>query len=478
MMKKSLTLFLAALMLLQCTACNSSGGDETTAPASTEAAQTTAPEDEGITTPGIDALTDEDKAAYQALVAQNADRAAVVGGTIKEYYFSGRGDNVKLAMYYNMNTNSATDTASAWHYMAAMTMVSKLQAIDAGGKADEYKKFYEQLVDALEYYKGTAYITDYTGTHQFSLYAVNRASAKGKADISGIAAVYDDQMWFIREMVYAYKLTGNEEYLQIGLDLTEACLAGWDSTLNAKGEEYGGICWGPGYQTKHTCSNAPIIEPLVEIYEIFAEEGRENADYYLDWAKKIYKWTNRLNTGNGLYGDLLGSQRVTEGSGKGAKYVTTSQESSIDKTTWTYNTGAMISGGAALYRVTGEKAYLTQAKRSARAAHTVLGNLDYKEGCVLYPTNSSTCWFDLILLEGYIDLFPYDEGCKDYIDAIQNTLDYGYENYVDEKGFLPRNLLGGWTKTNPDVAQKNIMDQAANAEMFAILAEFYSSVTA
>ncbi len=473
-MKKTITLLLAALILMQCTACQTSQ----TPSADTTEAQTTEEEEKGLATPGTDSLTDEEKGAYQALVTQNGERALAIGQTIEKYYLTGRKDNLTLSEKVNMTTLKGVNTASVWHFTSVVSMTSKLQAINAGGEGAHYAALYPNLVSALDYYKGTGYVTDYTETRKQTMYAVNKSNTKGTADISGIAAVYDDQMWLIREFVYAYKLNGEESYLTAALELVECCLDGWDTTLDSQGKEYGGICWGPGYQTKHTCSNAPIIEPLVEIYEIFTKEGRENAEYYLEWAEKVYKWTTRLNTGNGLYGDLLGSERTTEGTGRNAHYVTTSQSSSIDKTTYTYNTGAMISGAAALYRATGNSSYLRQAKLSAKAAYNELGNHKVKDGYVLYPITSSTTWFNLILLEGFIDLFPYDENCKEYIQSMQASLDYAYENYLTEEGFLPRDYLRGWIKTNSFDSEKNVMDQASAAEMYAILAEFYASITA
>lgn len=469
MMKKTITLLLAGLLLLQFTACDGAGKDGETTAATTEEA--------ALATPGVDALTDEDKAAYQTLIAQNAERAAVIGATLEEYYITAKGSNIVVAEKVNTNTMASVNVGSVWNYGAVMSMASRLSAINAAGQGEHYADLYKDLYEGMDYYKGTDYITDYTATRQQTLFAVNRAGAKGQADLSGIAAVYDDQMWIIREMVYAYQQTGTEDYLQLALSLTQACLDGWDTSTDATGKEYGGICWGPGYSTKHTCSNAPIIEPLVEIYEIFVAEGRENADYYLEWAKKVYSWTTRLTASGGLYGDLLGSSRELTGSGKRSHYETTSQDKNIDKTTYTYNTGAMISGAAALYRVTGEESYLRAAKRSAKAAHEQLGNSDYKEGYVMYPTNPLTNWFDLILLQGYIDLFPYDESCKEYIDCYQRSIDYAYDNYLTEEGFLPRNFLTGWSKNAHDT-EKYVMDQASCAEVYATLAEFYASLTA
>lgn len=465
-MKKALTMLLAIAMLLPCVSC----GSEKEPTETTVETTTAAP---GPATPGIDALTVEDKEAYQLLVSENIARAKTLGNTVEKYYINNSKGTITVLESVNARSATGSKIASVWHYTSVLSMISKLQAVNAGGQAEHYAELYSLTFESMSYYKGTGRITDYSSTRRQTMYAVDRAGSKEKADISGIKAVYDDQMWIIREMVYTYKLTGNSDYLQEALSLVKTCLDGWDTTLDQNGKEYGGICWGPGYQTKHTCSNAPIIEPLVEIYEIFMDEGRDNAEYYLDWAKKIYAWTTRLNIGNGLYGDLVGSYRTTSTEGGTTHYVTVGQDTNIDTHTYTYNTGAMISGGAALYRVTGEKQYLTQAKRSAMAAHKEMGKPE--DGFVNYPT-TSTNWFNLILLQGYIDLFPYDEKCKEYIDCMQRTLDHAYENYLNTRGLLPRDLVKGWDNRNTADVDKNVMDQATAAEMYAILAVLYASL--
>lgn len=441
-------------------------------------------------TPGIATLTAEDKANYAALATQNTERAHVLASALENLYFDKRSKPMQIAMYVDTTNGNKKDIASVWHLTAVLSMTSKLWSLDAGGQGAQYAAQYTNLYDVMQYHKGTADITTYNGTTKRTMYAVNRASKAGTASLAGIAAVYDDQMWIIRELIYTYQLTGDEAWLNEALSLTEACLDGWDTTLMSNGKEYGGICWGPGYSTKHTCSNAPLIEPLVELYEIFRDEGRENAEYYLEWAEKIYKWCREhFNTGNGVYGDLIGSSRTEEGVARSKQYVTTSQSNDMDRSAYAYNTGAMISGAAALYRATGTETYLTQAKNSAKAAYREFAI--ESNGMTQYTARSlgiynSTVWFNLILLEGYLDLYPYDTNCKIYIDAFQTSLDYAYENYLSNDGLLPRDLLNGWdTKASspsdanvkPDL-NKDVMDQASYAEIYAQLAEFYNYVAA
>jgi uncharacterized protein YyaL (SSP411 family) len=59
---------------------------------------------------------------------------------------------------------------------------------------------------------------------------------KGKANVTGVLNVYDDQMWLVRELLEAYHLTGQERYLQEAEYLTAYVLDGWDCTLDEKGK--------------------------------------------------------------------------------------------------------------------------------------------------------------------------------------------------------------------------------------------------
>jgi hypothetical protein len=478
--KRTMSVLLAALMLTQIVACNNSNPDDTTTTAAT-----TTEDPLKDTHPGLAALTDEDKANYLALASQNADRAHVIGSTIEKYYIEGRGNNITVHMYLNTSTMKPTDNASVWHISAALSMTSKLWSLNAGGKGASYAKLYEKLLEEMEYHKGTGMITTYSKQIEQTMYAVNAGGSKGGASLAGVAAVYDDQMWIVRELIYTYQLTGEEKYLEQAVALTQVCLDAWDTT-EINGKELGGIDWGPGYDSKHTCSNAPLIQPLVELYEIYRDEGRENAEFYLEWAKKVYDFTKRnLMLTNGLYGDLVRPQggRKEEGIGRNKHWVTQGPLGSLDSTTYSYNTGAMISGAACLYRATGETSYLKDAKKSAASAYRQFTATAKVNGETLrqYQSNpkgmyASNTWFNLILLEGFIDLYPYDTKCKTYIDAFQTSLDYGFENHLSEEGLMPRDLYNGWNKKESADARKDIMDTASIAEMYAALSEFYTKI--
>lgn len=250
-------------------------------------------------------------------------------------YFSN--ESMSMARYYNPYTQvSSQERASVWMYTSAIEAVNSiLKALKAQSDLGytalydqhhvRYVQLLEKLFDGLQYYKGSFRLVSYTQTREWSVYAVNRAGAPGTADVSGILNVYDDQQWLVRELLESYHLTGNREYLDEAEYLAQYVLDGWDCTLDPAGKEYGGITWGPGYVSKHSCSNGPFVSPLVWLHEIYkdseetitygyikqdksrASKTVKKSDYYLDFAKKVYDFQrNKLLRQDGVYDDMLG----------------------------------------------------------------------------------------------------------------------------------------------------------------------------
>lgn len=424
-----------------------------------------------------------DKVTRNTVRATQLARKTIENYVDENMYNGGIGDDSVTYVYgvYNPYDGSRELIASAWHYTAVVAMTNRLYAINRDNDHGEYfLKYNADLIRDLAYYRGTDEISTYNGTKEWSMYAVNRAQRMNRAKIRGKAAVYDDQMWLIREHISAYENTGKAEYLKEAEYLTAVCLDGWDTTKDENGNEYGGITWGAGYSSKHTCSNAPIVAPLVKLSNMYKDKTDKIGDtlkseYYLDWAKKVYNFSYaEFRNPDGTYGDMMDTDRIYDETAQ--KYVTTNPHKNFDSKAYTYNTGAMISGAAELYGATNEKIYLDQAKNAAAAAFDVFGDRSIKNGYVLYPITSSTIWFNLVLLQGYIDLYPYDktESLK-YIDSYQKTLDYAYDNYYFN-GCLPRDFLNGWVYGSSYDENKDVMDSATVAEMFGMLAEFESKI--
>ena len=435
---------------------------------------------------------------------QNLLRSIELVDAAVENYFSN--ESMSMARYYNPYTQtSSQERASVWMYTSAIEAVNSiLKALktqsDLGYTVlhDQYHTKYVQLLDrlfaGLQYYKGTFRLVSYTQTKEWSVYAVNRAGAPGTADVSGILNVYDDQQWLVRELLESYHLTGNKEYLNEAEYLAQYVLDGWDCTLDAAGKEHGGITWGPGYVSKHSCSNGPFVSPLVWLHEIYkdseetitygyvkpdksrASKTVKKSDYYLDFAKKVYDFQrNNLMRSDGVYDDMLGGddthgQVVYEDVG-GTMYRRHTKLSSRVGPAYSYNSGTMLSGAADLYRVIRDSRYLSDLQNLVSASFKYFAKLDKeKPGLYSYDVSGFNNWFNGVLMRGYLDAYPHDMNAETPLLSFQDNLDYSWEKYMYES-MLPTNLLLGW---GSDRSKQNVegMFMFAFAAEYAALARF------
>jgi len=385
---------------------------------------------------------------------------------------------------------------------AVNAILHALEAQKESGNAALYNEHFNRYSDLLfklydnaDYYLGTFELISFTQTKEWTVYGVNRGGAKGSAQVSGIENVYDDQMWLIRELLEAYQRTGNAVYLQKAEYLTEYVLDGWDATRDATGAERGGIAWGPGYVTKHACSNGPMVSPLVWLHELYKDKTDEmthhyvdaedkqtrktvllkKADYYLDFAKKIYAWQKGvLLRSDGVYDDMRG------GCSPGAPQTETVDGSVFRKGSdcqdrvgpaITYNSGSMLSGGADLFRATRDDVYLEDAKKLSDASFQYFAKLgEAKADYYSYDISGFRNWFNGVLMRGYVDIVSEYEAVDPYINSFQKNLDYGYDNFL-YKGFLPTNLLVGWSRDNGKNNTEGMFNFAFAAE-YAVLARY------
>jgi hypothetical protein len=427
----------------------------------------------------------------------------LVDAAIANYFTN---ESMSMARYYNPYTQIASqERASVWMYTSAIEAVNAilkaLRAQNDLGYAelyDQYNAKYVQLLEklfaGLQYYKGTFRLVSYTQTKEWSVYAVNRAGAPGTADVSGVLNVYDDQQWLVRELLESYHLTGNRRYLEEAEYLAQYVLDGWDCTLNAAGKEHGGITWGPGYVSKHSCSNGPFVSPLVWLHEIYKDSNEtieyryikqdksravktvKKSEYYLEFAKKVYDFQkNNLLRNDGVYDDMLGGddshgQVVYEEVG-GQRYRRHTGLSSRVGPAYSYNSGTMLSGAADLYRVVRDSRYLSDLQSLVSASFRYFARLDKdKPGLYSYDISGFSNWFNGVLMRGYLDAYPHDMNAETPLLSFQDNLDYSWEKYMYES-MLPTNLLLGWgsDRTKQNVEGMFIFTFAAE---YAALARF------
>lgn len=417
------------------------------------------------------------------------------------------GDGMVMARFYNPCTDSRSEEkGSVWMYTSAIETVNAilhgLRAQKEAGNTTLFNLHYDRYVDLLgelydniDYYQGTFTLTSYTQTKEWTVYGVHRGTTKGGARVDGVENVYDDQMWLVRELLESYHLTGNESYLEKAEYLTAYVLDGWDCTIDANGNEIGGIPWGPGYASKHSCSNGPMVSPLVWLHEIYKEKDDKvihryidkkdkktrrtasvrKSDYYLSFASKIYDWQKKsLLNSDGVYDDMRGGCTPDEPELEMIDGVTYRKGAFCrDRVgrAYSYNSGTMLSGAADLYRATADENYLTDGKELSDASFRFFA----KKGIHLpayysYSIDGFNSWFNGVLMRGYVDLYPSIGKVATYIDTFQQNLDYGYVNYLYH-GILPTSLLEGWNKSHNDNNTEGMFSFAYAAE-YAVLSRF------
>lgn len=439
------------------------------------------------------------------LAEQNLLRSMQIVDKAVSSYFTG--DGMAMARYYNPFTNSRSEEkGSIWMYTSSIEAVNAilhgLATQKEHGNSELYDKNFNRYVDLLaklydnaDYYLGTFKLISYTQTKEWTIYGVNRGASKGSAKVEGIENVYDDQMWLVRELLESYKVTKNNSYLQKAEYLTEYVLDGWDCTIDQNGNEIGGIPWGPGYVTKHSCSNGPMVSPLVWLHEIYKNKNDEithrfidpadkltrktaqvkKSEYYLTFAKKIYSWQKKyLLRSDGVYDDMMGGcspgrpETITV-FGQVYRKGTTCRDRVGPAIT--YNSGTMLSGAADLYRATSDNLYLEDGQKLTDASFKYFAKLGAtKPGYYTYDISGFRNWFNGVMMRGYVDLYPSYKNVSACIDTFQQNLDYGYENFL-HNDFLPNNLLVGWSRDNNNNRVEGMFTFAFAAE-YAVLARY------
>ena len=484
MIKKVISTLIACLFIIGLTmACSDSSKDDSNTPVD----------------PGVDSPPPN-------IATQNLERSIELADNAFAKYFVGEG--MAMSRFYNPYTASVSEEkGSVWMYTSSIEAVnailSGLQAQKNLGDATLYDKHFTRYSDLLyklytnlEYYMGTYTLTSFTQEKSWSIYGVNRANDKGKANVTGVENVYDDQMWLARELIEAYKVTGNIEYLEKAEYLTSYVLDGWDTTRDDNGKENGGIPWGPGYVTKHACSNGPIISPLVWLHELYADKSDEiehryidatdkktrksekikKSEYYLNYAKKVYQWQNEiLLMPEGVFYDLRGgcepSCDVVYEYVDQVKYRKNTNLTRSEGKAHSYNTGSMISGAVDLHRVTKDATYLTDAQNMADNSFSYFASKGKDIiGYYTYDVSGFSNWFNGVLMRSYFELYPSHATAKQYINSFQQNLDYGYKNFQYE-GLLPDNLLLGWNTNKNDNNIEGMFIFTFAAE-YAILSQY------
>ncbi len=156
---------------------------------------------------------------------------------------------------------------------------------------------------------------------------------------------YDDNDWVGIELARLYRSDHNKAVLGSAEAIMRFEIAGWQASPELVCP--GGLPFSNSIENteRNTVTTAPAAELALQLFKI-----THNYEY-LAFAEQAYEWVRRcLMTPSGMYADHINNRGV------------------IEPTLWSYNQGSMIGAGALLYQVTGQGAYLYQARQTAKAA--------------------------------------------------------------------------------------------------------------
>lgn len=155
----------------------------------------------------------------------------------------------------------------------------------------------------------------------------------------------DDTGWWALAMVRSYDLTRDPQYLDIARTDEEYIRDYWDDVCG------GGVWWDIPAKTY---KNAISIELYIKLLASLHNRIRGDS-VYLERAVEAWGWfrDSGMINDSGLVNDGLQTQSGSCDSNLG--------------TTWTYNQGVILGGLTELFRATGDRGYLTSARRIADA---------------------------------------------------------------------------------------------------------------
>ena len=361
------------------------------------------------------------------------ERAKALFDLINQYYQVKNGPTRGL---YNENYPKQAGDLSAsflWPYDGLVSGAANLYALG-------YDFDYKGMVDRFELYWRTS------GDVNIGGYGSQTNGVSGSG-----TRFYDDNSIVGIDLVHAYKLTGDQTYLERAKRIVSFLKSGED---NVHG---GGLWWnesqknqaGVGDSNKPACANGYATLFLLEYYHVCASEEKSDV---LAFAKRLYNW---------LYTNLRDPEDNNYWNDKQVN-------GAINKTKWTYNTGVMISNGVRLYRITGDEKYLDHAKASAEGAYNYF--VRPANGMALaYPANDP--WFTIKLINAFVDILPYYKTAQNYIDTFINFTDHAYEKARNQTGFFYEDWTGGSPKRI-----ESLLMQAAALDGLSLIALYKGEV--
>lgn len=337
-------------------------------------------------------------------------------GLFSEYYPNSYKPNLT---YFQDNTNKkAQEVSYLWPMSGVFSSTNILMGIDA----KKYKCFQDSMITAIKCY----YDTSRTPSG-YQAYPVKFEKSDRYYDDNGLVGI---------DYIDAYDVSKNPQYLAKAKEVFTFIKSGWSDDFG------GGVSWLEGIRDqKPACSNGKATVLVLKLYQATLDKK------YLEEGKNFYNWTITHLEDSTLH-IIWNSLSTVNGK--------------PDKAFYTYNTGTMIQSSVRLYRITGDKKYMNNARRLAEGSYQYF--VKKSEKGFRYIDDLS--WFNVVLFRGYQELYDVDHNSK-YVDAIISGADWAWENARDEAGLIYKD----WTGQKDEKKQpKWLLDESCMAELYARIA--------
>jgi predicted alpha-1,6-mannanase (GH76 family) len=309
-------------------------------------------------------------------VTSQAARAKASYDALNKYFDAGQG--LLLEEYPNTQSNPYS---YVWPYSQAAIAAENLAGMPGAGR-----KASEEADRRIAAY--APYWNDTTTPKGYDSYVRPPLGQGGDK-------FYDDNEWIGLQLIQHYKRTGDRSALARAKEIFALVVHGWDTDPSHPCA--GGVYWtqAPWSQDRNTVSNGPGAELGAHLYLLTRDKS------YLTWAQRMYDWAQDCFLApNGLYWDHI------------------DLAGNIEKTQWSYNQGVMLGAGVLLFKATGNRQYLDDAKAVANASLAFYGTDDR---LWQQPTRFNSIWFkNLLILDSVSPDARYKATMQAYADRAWN----------------------------------------------------------
>lgn len=325
------------------------------------------------------------------------------------------GDTTSVALTYKLKARQALDDIYKNYGISGNPYVRESFPAQPGDPKYAYLWPYSAMFTAAtllkqvgftdEVYQG--YYTNTLAGMQGYLDASRQPAGYQSVPVSeGLAdRFYDDNAITGIDMLEAYRLTHDGQLLSNAKICYEFCASAESP------EAGGGLYWNEGVLNNPDDPNyikATNVTALSATLALQLYQQEQNGAY-LASAKRWYNWVRQymLDPADQVFWN---SVHIKDGS--------------INYAKWTYNSGAMIQNAALLYKITGEEAYLADAKAWAQASYNFFTREVGNIGRFFVPHDP---WFTAVLLRGYLELYELDKNAT-FINTLAENVDYAWQH--------------------------------------------------